>query len=176
VARVALIYNPDNPNSAVYRQIAEEASAPFGIMGIAAPIHGLDDINRAVSGLGDGRKSGAYFLPDVTTLALRKEIVELVARHAVSAMYWDASFVKLGGLVFYGVDRVELFRQSADYVEHFARREAVRPSNPGANQIRAVNQSQDRYRAWTRYSANAACDGRRGNRLGHYFAALHFDR
>jgi len=123
VARVALIYNPDNPNSAIYRQEAEEASGPFGIKPIAAPIHGLDDIDRAVASLGDGRNSSVYFLPDVTTLGLRKEIVELVARHAVPAMYWDASFVKIGGLVFYGVDRTKLFRESASYVDRILRGE-----------------------------------------------------
>jgi putative tryptophan/tyrosine transport system substrate-binding protein len=123
VARVAMIYNPDNPSSAIYRQIAEEASGPFRIKPIAAPIHGLDDIERAVSSLGDGRNSGLYFLPDVTTLALRREIVELTARHAVPALYWDASFVKIGGLVFYGVDRTEMFRQSASYVDRILRGE-----------------------------------------------------
>jgi putative ABC transport system substrate-binding protein len=123
VARVALIYNPDNPASAIYRQEAEEASGPFGIKPIAAPIHGLDDIDRAVASLGDGRNSGVYFLSDVTTLGLRKEIVELVARHAVPAMYSDASFVKIGGLVFYGVDRTELFRASASYVDRILRGE-----------------------------------------------------
>jgi putative tryptophan/tyrosine transport system substrate-binding protein len=125
VARVAMIYNPDNPASAIYRQIAEDASASFGIKAIAAPIHGLDDIDRAVSNLGDGRNSGLYFLPDVTSLKLRKEIVELVARRAVSALYWDASFVKIGGLVFYGVDRTEMFRQSASYVDRILRGQKV---------------------------------------------------
>jgi putative ABC transport system substrate-binding protein len=123
VARVALIYNPDNPVSAIYRQIAEEASGPFGIKPIAAPIHGLDDIDRAVSSLVYGRNSGVYFLPDVTTLGLRKEIVELTARHAVPAMYSDASFVKIGGLVFYGVNRTEMFRQSASFVDRILRGE-----------------------------------------------------
>jgi putative tryptophan/tyrosine transport system substrate-binding protein len=123
VTRVAVIYNPDNPSSSVYTQIAEEASSPFGIEPITAPIHGLDDIDRAVSSLGDSRNSGAYFLPDVTTLGLRKEIVELIARHAVAAMYWDASFVKIGGLVFYGTDRTEMFRQSASYVDRILRGE-----------------------------------------------------
>jgi putative ABC transport system substrate-binding protein len=123
VARVALIYNPDNPVSAIYRQIAEEASGPLGIKPIAAPIHGVDDIDRAVSSLVDGRNSGAYFLPDVTTLGLRKEIVELTARHAVPAMYSDASFVKIGGLVFYGVNRTEMFRQSASFVDRILRGE-----------------------------------------------------
>jgi putative tryptophan/tyrosine transport system substrate-binding protein len=123
VARIALVYNPDNPTSAIFRQVAEEASSPFGIKPIATPIHGLDDIDRAFTSLGDGRNSGVYFLPDATTLGLRKEIVELTARHAVPAMYWDASFVKIGGLVFYGVDRTEMFRQSASYVDRILRGE-----------------------------------------------------
>jgi putative tryptophan/tyrosine transport system substrate-binding protein len=123
VARVALIYNPDNPNSTIYRQIAEEASRPLGIEPIAVPIHGLDDIERAVSGLANGRNGGAFFLPDITTLGLRKEIVELATRHSLPAIYWDASFVKIGGLAFYGIDRIELFRQSAGYVDRILRGE-----------------------------------------------------
>ena len=123
VARVALIYNPDNPSSAIYTQIAEDAFRTFGIKPIAAPIHRLHDIDRAVSGLGDGPDSGVYFLPDVTTLGLRREIVELTARHSVPAIYSDASFVKMGGLAFYGVDRIELFRQSASYVDRILRGE-----------------------------------------------------
>ena len=38
-------------------------------------------------------------------------------------MYSDASFVKIGGLVFYGVDRTELFRNCADYVDRILRGE-----------------------------------------------------
>jgi putative ABC transport system substrate-binding protein len=123
VVRVALIYNPDNPASATFRQIAEEASGPFDIKAIAAPIHGLDDLDRAISSLADGRGSGVFFLPDATTLELRKEIVELVARHAVPAMYWQASFVRIGGLAFYGADLAELFRGSAGYVDRILRGE-----------------------------------------------------
>jgi putative ABC transport system substrate-binding protein len=123
VARVALIYNPDNPNSVVYRQIAEEASGQFGIKPIPTPIHGLNDIDRAISGLAKNADGGVFFLPDITTIALRKEIVEMAARYSVPAMYWDPSFVKLGGLAFYGVDRLELFRQAAVYVDRILKGE-----------------------------------------------------
>jgi len=123
IARVALIYNPDNPNSAIYRQTAEQASGRVGIEPIADPIHGLPDIDRAVAKLAANPNSGIYFLPDVSTLALRKEVVELAARHRLPAMYWNASFVKLGGLAFYGVDRTDLFRRSAAYVDRILRGE-----------------------------------------------------
>jgi putative ABC transport system substrate-binding protein len=91
VVRVGLIYNPDNPNSIVYRQTVEAASGPLGIDPIAFPIHGLDDIDRGITSLANGQNSGVFFLPDLTTLGLRTEIVELAARHQLPAMYWGPS-------------------------------------------------------------------------------------
>jgi len=123
IVRVALIYNPDNPNAAIYRRTAETASKPLAIEPIAAPIHGLSDIDRAVTSLAVNPNSGIFFMPDVSTLILRQEVVDLTARHRLPAMYWDASFVKYGGLAFYGVDRIDLFRRSAAYVDRILRGE-----------------------------------------------------
>jgi putative ABC transport system substrate-binding protein len=122
IVRVALIYNPDNPNAAIYRRTAETASKPLAIEPIATPIHSLSDIDRAVTSLAVPN-SGIFFLPDVSTLALRQEVVDLTARHRLPAIYSDASFVKIGGLAFYGVDRIDLFRRSAVYVDRILRGE-----------------------------------------------------
>src|SRR4029450_10840137 len=113
--RVALIYNPDNPNSVVYRRISEAASAPLAIEPIDLPIHGLADIDRAVASLAERGNSGIFFLPDLTISALRDDVVGLVARRRVPAIYSEPFFVKLGGLAFYGADRMEGFRRSAGY-------------------------------------------------------------
>ena len=123
VVRVALIYNPDNPNSVHYRRISEAASAPLAIEAIDHPIHGLADIDRAVTNLADRGNSGIFFLPDLTTNALRDDVVGLVARRRVPAIYSEPFFVKLGGLAFYGADRLEGFRRSAGYVDRILRGE-----------------------------------------------------
>jgi putative ABC transport system substrate-binding protein len=123
VVRVALIYNPDNPNSAFYRRISEAASAPLAIEPVDLPIHGLADIDRAVTSLADRGNSGIFFLPDLTTNALRDEVVALVARRRVPAIYSEPFFVKLGGLAFYGADHMEGFRRSAGYVDRILRGE-----------------------------------------------------
>jgi putative tryptophan/tyrosine transport system substrate-binding protein len=123
VVRVALIYNPDNPNSVIYRQSSEAASGPLGIEPIDTPIHGFADIDHAVTDLASGQNSGIFFLPDITTLGLRNEIVDLVARLRLPAIYWDSSYVKIGGLAFYGVDRTDVFRRSAGYVDRILRGE-----------------------------------------------------
>src|SRR6516164_8826817 len=121
--RVALIYNPDNPNSVHYRSISEGASARLAIETVDHPIHGLADIDRAVASLADRGNSGIFFLPDITTNALRDDVVALVARRHIPAIYSDSFFVKIGGLAFYGPDRTDLFRRSAGYVDRILRGE-----------------------------------------------------
>src|SRR6476620_2487544 len=111
ILRVALIYNPDNPVALFYRQASEAAAGPLGIEPADAPIHGFSDIAHAVTSLAGGQNDGLYFLPDVTTLGLRDEIVALVARHRLPAIYWHSSFVKIGGLACYGPDQTDLFRR-----------------------------------------------------------------
>jgi len=123
IVRVALIYNPDNPNTVHYRRISEAASAPLALEVIDLPIHTLADIDRAVTNLADRGNSGIFFLPDLTTNALRDDVVGLVGRRRVPAIYSEPFFVKLGGLVFYGPDRMEGFRSAAGYVDRILRGE-----------------------------------------------------
>ena len=123
IVRVALIYNPDNPNTAYYRRISHAASAPLALEVIDLPIHTLADIDRAVTNLADRGNSGIFFLPDLTTNALRDDVVGLVGRRRVPAIYSEPFFVKLGGLVFYGPDRMEGFRGAAGYVDRILRGE-----------------------------------------------------
>src|SRR6516164_614078 len=54
IVRVAIIYNPDNPNAAFYRRIFATASGPLAIEPVDAPIHGLADIDRVLTSLADG--------------------------------------------------------------------------------------------------------------------------
>ena len=123
IVRVALIYNPDNPNTVHYRRISEAASAPLALEVIDLPIHTLADIDRAVTNLANRGNSGIFFLPDLTTNALRDDVVGLVGRRRVPAIYSEPFFVKLGGLVFYGPDRMEGFRGAAGYVDRILRGE-----------------------------------------------------
>jgi len=119
IVRVALIYNPDNPNTAIYRRIFESGASPLAIKPIAMPIHHLAEIDHAVAALSDRQTAGALFPPDVTTTALRSDIVALLAHHRVPAIYSDRVFTKIGGLASYGPDRTDLFRRSASILTAF---------------------------------------------------------
>jgi len=121
--RVAFIYNPDNPNTVFFRREFEAAAALLAVEPIVAPVHGLADIDRALANLTDRRNSGVFFPPDITIQALREEIIALVDRHRLPAIYSDPAFPKIGGLAFYGADRIDMFRRCAGYVDRILRGE-----------------------------------------------------
>ena len=66
---------------------------------------------------------GVLVPPDLTILALREEVVALLARRRLPAIYPDTAYVKVGALAFYGPDRIDLFRRSAGYVDRILRGE-----------------------------------------------------
>jgi putative ABC transport system substrate-binding protein len=122
-ARVAFVFNPDNPITVFFRQAFEAAAGPLAIEPIIVPIRGIDDIDRAAAGLAQRHNAGAFFPPDLTLQALRAEVVALVARHRLPAIYSDPAFPKIGGLAFYGPDRLDLYRSAAGYVDRILRGE-----------------------------------------------------
>jgi len=66
---------------------------------------------------------GIFVPPDVTISAFIEQTVAAVARHRLPSIYYDRGFVTNGGLVYYGADRVELFRGAAVYVDRILRGE-----------------------------------------------------
>src|SRR5262245_11527902 len=53
----------------------------------------------------------------------RHEIVALVARHRLPAVYFNNVFVKAGGLISFGVDFVDQYRRAAGYVDRILKGE-----------------------------------------------------
>ena len=47
----------------------------------------------------------------------RKQIVDLAVKSRLPAMYYQPEFVEAGGLMFYGVNRNDLYRRAATYVD-----------------------------------------------------------
>ena len=53
----------------------------------------------------------------------RSPIILAAARNNVPAVYDQSEFARVGGLLSYGVDRVEIFRRAATYVDRILRGE-----------------------------------------------------
>jgi putative ABC transport system substrate-binding protein len=115
--RVAFIYHPDNSSAVFFKRAFEAAAGPLAIAPLIVPIHGLADIDRSMASLAEQQNAAVLFPPDLTTQALRVEVVALAARHRLPAIYTDAMFVKIGGLASYAPDRLDIYRRAAGYVD-----------------------------------------------------------
>jgi putative ABC transport system substrate-binding protein len=85
-----------------------------------------EELARAVAEASEG--AGALMvLSDVMFFSRRRQIVELVGRHRIPALYPDREFVDVGGLMFYGASLVEMYRRAATYVDRIAK--GARPAD-----------------------------------------------
>jgi putative ABC transport system substrate-binding protein len=53
----------------------------------------------------------------------RDLIVRVAAQHNVPAVYYAKAFVSAGGLLSFGVDRIDQFRRAAEYVDRILKGE-----------------------------------------------------
>ena len=123
ISSVGLIYNPDNPVDAVYFRSFETFAKQLAVQPIDLPIHGLADLERALEKLAEQPNGGIIVPPDVTAFILRDQLTTLAARHRLPAIYSNSGYVTIGGLMSYGPDGVEIFRQAASYVDRVLRGE-----------------------------------------------------
>jgi putative ABC transport system substrate-binding protein len=123
ISRVAMIYNPDNPGAALVARSFEASARSLAVQPIITRVHGLADIERAIATLAEQPGSGIFFPGDLTVQGLSEQTVAIVARHHLPAIYSERAFATLGGLVYYGADRIDLFRRAASYVDRVLRGE-----------------------------------------------------
>jgi putative ABC transport system substrate-binding protein len=119
VKRVAFIFNPKlAPGGGSYYTRLIEGSAPkFAVTPTVLPVHDTAEIERAIGDFVREPNGGLVVLPDATTLVNRKLIVALADRHRVPAIYAFRIIVMDGGLISYGIDVVDQFRQAAGYID-----------------------------------------------------------
>lgn len=117
---LGVIFNPEPGNNSMGFLRAIESAAPsFAIKRIVTPHGNSADIERTIIDLGNTSRRGLVFLPDAVTYARRNELIQLIARQRLPAIYPWRDFVVAGGLISYGPDAGytdEFLRQVAGYV------------------------------------------------------------
>jgi putative tryptophan/tyrosine transport system substrate-binding protein len=123
VKRAAMMFNPDTaPGAGSYYLPAFEAAAQsLKVEPIAAPVHSDAEIEAVITSLGREPGGGLVVMPDNFMLVRSVPIISLAARNNVPAVYTDHIFVRRGGLLSYGADRVDIFRRAATYVDRILR-------------------------------------------------------
>jgi putative ABC transport system substrate-binding protein len=120
--RATIMFNPDtSPFVSRFMPSLETAARSLKVMLIIAPVHSDAEIETAVIALGREPGGGLVVMPSAFTSVHRAPIILAAAQNNVPAVYLDSVFVRDGGLLSYGVDRVDLFRRAATYIDRILR-------------------------------------------------------
>jgi putative tryptophan/tyrosine transport system substrate-binding protein len=121
LTRAALLANPKTAAFDYFLRSAKTLAPSLAIEVVPLPIENVNDIERSIEGFAREGNGGLVLPPDTTTVVHRDLIIELAARHRLPAVYAVRVFVVAGGLMYYGTDFVELYRQAASYVDRILR-------------------------------------------------------
>jgi putative tryptophan/tyrosine transport system substrate-binding protein len=75
------------------------------------------EIEQSVDAFARVPNGGLIPIPSAAAVRHRDLILTLAARRKLPAVYWERLFVAAGGLIFYGPNLVDEFRQAANYVD-----------------------------------------------------------
>jgi ABC-type uncharacterized transport system substrate-binding protein len=121
LGRAALLANPKTTAYDYFLRAAEAAASSLMIEVVPNSVETAADIERAIEFLARAPNAGLFLPPDATTTLHRDLIIALAARYRLPAVYSFRLFVAAGGLMSYGTNQVEMFRQAASYVDRILR-------------------------------------------------------
>ena len=123
VTRIGVIRDPTI--TAGIGQFAAIQSSAQSLGVEVSPLGGRDarDIEQTVAEFAHGSNCGLISVATPLSVNNRGLIISLAARHRLPAVYPFRSFVADGGLISYGADSVDPFRQAAGYVDRILKGE-----------------------------------------------------
>jgi len=143
IKRVAFIFDPRFAagGGSYYTRLIEASAPSFAVVPTVATVGDAAGIERAIGEFVAEPNGGLVVLPDATTLNHRRLIVALAARQRVPAIYSFRHIVADGGLISYGIDVPNQFRQAAGYVDRILKGEkpAELPVQLPAKFVMAIN-------------------------------------
>jgi putative ABC transport system substrate-binding protein len=117
VTRVAVLRDSILVPSIGQFAVIQSVAASAGIEAIPIDLREPSQIEGAVAEFSENANGGLIVTAGPLTAAHRVLIVALAARHRLPAIYPERFFVKGGGLISYGPNFVDEFRNAAGYVD-----------------------------------------------------------
>jgi putative ABC transport system substrate-binding protein len=125
IARIAVLFDPKTApeKGQFYLRLVQAAAGSVGVQTVAMPIENADAIEPAFVALKGTEHVGIVVQPDITTTTHRAQIIALVAKYRLPAVYPFGFFAAEGGLVSYGFDVIDGYKRAAGYVDRILRGE-----------------------------------------------------
>ena len=138
-ARIAVVWNANDQGMTLrYREI-EKAARILHVEVQALGVREPDDFDVAFSAMTRHRPDAMFLVADVFTIMNRKRFIEFAATQRIPAMYEFDFIVRDGGLMSYGPNVADSFRQAAIYVDRILK--GAKPADLPAQQPTTYNLS-----------------------------------
>jgi len=120
VSRVAALWHPGVYSEPTMRGMLKETEVAARALGVQLQLVGVRDpteLDSAFSAMTRERAGSLIVLPSPMLFGEHRRIVGLAAKSRLPAMYQAREFVDAGGLMSYGANLYENYRQAATYVD-----------------------------------------------------------
>jgi putative ABC transport system substrate-binding protein len=121
--RVLLVTLAGHPALPGFLRTITGLESSSGVKAMPAGVHNAAEVERAIEGFAREPNGGLIVLPSPIASTHRDLIIVLAARHRLPAIYPFRYFPEYGGLSFYGIDTVDLYRRAAGYVDRILKGE-----------------------------------------------------
>src|SRR5215831_15439369 len=123
LSRAAIIWAESNPPFALTVRHTQIASQSLGVALRVVGVHAARDFEKAAGELAAGQVQGVIVAVPAGSFASTDlaQLTAILAHQRLPAIYAEKEYVHAGGLVSYGPDYPNLFRQAATYTDKILR-------------------------------------------------------
>ena len=114
-AVIGMLVNPNYPDAESQAKDVKEAARTLGQQVHVVNADSEGDLNRAFATFIELKADALLVSLDAFFLSRREQLVALAARHKIPVMYFARDFVLAGGLMSYGSDLADSYRQAGVY-------------------------------------------------------------
>ena len=124
VKRVAVVRDPSVPAGSGGLAAIQTVAPSLGVELTPVGVRDAGEIERAITAFARGSNSGLIMVGPISSVQRHRDlIIALAARHKLPAVYYERAFVAAGGLISYGSNFVDQYRQAAQYVDRILKGE-----------------------------------------------------
>jgi putative ABC transport system substrate-binding protein len=114
-APIGMLAHARNPNTATDVRDALATAASLGRTLHVETVASASDVDPAVAALVQQRVTALFIAPQADFRFWRHQILALAERHALATSFSNSDFVVAGGLMSYGPDQVDSYREAGKY-------------------------------------------------------------
>jgi ABC-type uncharacterized transport system substrate-binding protein len=115
-APIGMLADQNNPNAESDVRSALAAAAALGRELHVVRVAAAADLDAVAAALVQQRVAAVFVAPHANFRIWRQQLLMLLARHALPSSFSSGDFVKAGGLMSYGPDQLDSYREAGLYV------------------------------------------------------------